>query len=75
MTEDRTKAWMRQLVAEPAEAKLPELERIWALRRLEEEFELRRRDQATIGWWVAACQGVGGLVLAVVLTLTIGALS
>ena len=68
MTEAQTKIWMRRLATD-SEAKLPKVELIWALRRLEEEFDLRRLEQVAIAWWTVAFQSAGGLAFAVGLSL------
>jgi hypothetical protein len=67
MTEDHAKSWMKQLAAGGLSAQLPDFDRLWAMRRLEEEFERRRRMTAPLDWLDFAMQSAAGLACAALL--------
>jgi hypothetical protein len=68
MKEDQAESWMKELAADGAIPPLPEFDRLWAMRRLEEEFERRRKIAAPLFWMDVALQGAAGLAAVVLLT-------
>lgn len=67
MTEDQAKNWMRTLADSGGRPPLPDFDRLWVLRRLEEEFERRRRTAAPLEWMDIALHSAAGFTAAALL--------
>ena len=67
MTEDQAKNWMQALADSGDRAPLPDFDRLWAMRRLKEEFERRRRMTAPLEWMDIALQSAAGSTAAALL--------
>ena len=67
MTEDHAKCWMKTLAGDDLGAQLPDFDRLWAKRHLEEEFERRRRITAPLVWLDIAVHSAVGLACAALL--------
>jgi hypothetical protein len=72
MNESQAQQWMKEFAGETVSARMPEAEFLWAGRRLEAEFEQRRKLGAPLFWMEVALQTAGAAVLAVAVAGLLG---